>query len=274
MRGIVISVLIALALAVGVMPAATAHPVAAEPIWRETTYPGVTARQLAGLWTPIGIGPFPGIVMVHGGGWCRGDKAYMSRLAAQVASAGYVVLNINYDTRCPGFPREVRDVEAAVSWMRTNALGWRVDPNRIAVWGHSAGANLAVQVATEGRVRVQAAVGYSGPYHLPRLVRQNPWADLVVRRYLGCSVSATPCRTGPATLASPEEYVDSSDPPVVLVNSRREITPLAQMRDTARELRDSGVPVREIALAGNDHGPYYGGRAAGPVIAFLDQYLK
>jgi acetyl esterase/lipase len=112
----------------------------------------------------------PAIVLVHGGGFVSGDKTDMAPLAQEYASLGYVVVSINYrmygdlpPNSSPGpadnftppppgydsFPdlqlggnainAAVHDAEAAMTWLRTNAATYGVDPNRIGIGGASAG---------------------------------------------------------------------------------------------------------------------------------------
>src|SRR5206468_3600241 len=83
-------------------------------------------------------GPLPLIVWVHGGGWSAGSKE--NSQAILLSGRGYAVASINY--RLSGvatFPAQIEDCRAAIRWLRANAAKYNLDPNRIGVWGGSAG---------------------------------------------------------------------------------------------------------------------------------------
>ena len=104
----------------------------------------------------------PAFVWIHGGGFSSGDKASLleAMLADRFARRGYVVASINYRLRegeyygfgigDPRLPQVIadaqHDAQAAVRWLRANAVAYRIDAGRIAVGGFSAGAITALYV--------------------------------------------------------------------------------------------------------------------------------
>jgi acetyl esterase/lipase len=87
----------------------------------------------------------PVMLFVHGGGFIRGDKSgsfqpdNMSYWAAQQDMVG---ININYRLAPANpWPAGAQDLAAAIAWTRANIARYGGDPDRIIVWGHSAGAN-------------------------------------------------------------------------------------------------------------------------------------
>jgi dipeptidyl aminopeptidase/acylaminoacyl peptidase len=117
------------------------------------------------LYQPTGdtVTQRPALVWVHGGGFTSGDKSSGRARGAFYARLGYVVVSINYRLLSPGGcggnpePSDIcqdaaiaaqHDAQAAVRWLRANAATYRIDPNRIAMGGGSAGAITAVLVAT------------------------------------------------------------------------------------------------------------------------------
>lgn len=101
------------------------------------------------LYLPKAKGFRPAIILVHGGGWIKGSRAGFATMAKDLAMHGYVVANIEY--RLAGeakFPGAVSDVKAAIRWMRANAKKYRVDDNKIAGIGGSAGGHLVAMAAT------------------------------------------------------------------------------------------------------------------------------
>ena len=92
------------------------------------------------------------VVFVHGGGWKRGDKTMMrgsDKLSAWQA-AGYAVASVNYRlVPAATVEQEATDVASAVAWLKDNAARLGFDDERIALIGHSAGAQLVALVGTD-----------------------------------------------------------------------------------------------------------------------------
>jgi acetyl esterase/lipase len=123
----------------------------------------------------------PALVFIHGGGWKSGDKRSIPALF--VAINGYVKISINY--RLVGeesFPAQLQDCKTAVRWLRAHADEYNIDPDRIGVWGSSAGGHLAsLMGVTEGieefegdcfkeySSKVNAVLSCSGPSDLVEL---------------------------------------------------------------------------------------------------------
>ncbi|HEY7244121.1 MAG TPA: alpha/beta hydrolase [Xanthobacteraceae bacterium] len=180
------------------------------------TRPGVAYAEhdgvsLAGdLYVPAGQGPFPALVAVHGGGWQAGVRSTFQYWGAYLAERGHVLFAISYRLAKKGrkmFPQAVHDVLAAVQFVRGNAGAFRVDPDRIALLGASAGAHLASLAALGGEsaifkgaypgdahanvsTKVKALVGVYGVYHLmemwQRYQLQSP-RDNNIENFLGAA---------------------------------------------------------------------------------------
>lgn|GEM_PF-563815 len=90
----------------------------------------------------------PAIIVIHGGGWYKGSRSDMGSIARRLATAGFVVVNISYRL-APAyqFPAQVIDVREAIRWTRREAVRLGVDPERIGLFGYSAGAHLALMAA-------------------------------------------------------------------------------------------------------------------------------
>jgi len=116
-------------------------------------YAGLSPAQKLDIYWPVnGNDPFPVIVSIHGGAFRFGDKrdSQLSPMLAGLAR-GYAVVSINY--RMSGeaiFPALVQDVKAAIRWVRANAAGYLLDPNRLAAWGGSAGGYQALMAGVSG----------------------------------------------------------------------------------------------------------------------------
>jgi acetyl esterase/lipase len=112
------------------------------------THDGVS---LAGdLYMPAGGGQFPALVAVHGGGWQAGVRSAFQFWGPYLAERGYVLFAVSYRLAKKGqkmFPQAVHDVLAAVQFVRAGAGKLKVDPQRIGLFGASAGAHLAALAA-------------------------------------------------------------------------------------------------------------------------------
>ena len=108
--------------------------------WKEKIFREVRGATLRfDLWRPMGAaGTIPLVVLVHGGGWNGGTRNELLAHGFAVATVDY---RLAWDWR---FPDPLRDIKAAVRHFRANAGEYRIDPERIGVFGHSAGAHLAL----------------------------------------------------------------------------------------------------------------------------------
>lgn len=179
--------------------------------------------------TPI-ASPTPAIVFIHGGGWRGGDK-YPGGKIRTLAKHGFVGVSINY--RLSGvapFPAAVEDCKCAVRWLRANAEKYNVDPDRIGVWGSSAGGHLAMIVGcadeaaglegnggwAEYSSRVQAVCSYWGPSDFSSLPesRVSSGSNSAEIQFLDGTIEEIP---DTYVLASAVTYVTPDDPPLLLV---------------------------------------------------------
>ncbi len=243
----------------------------------------------ADIFHPPGRGVHPAVVMIHGGSWSSGDKFDLTFLGAALASHGYVAVVPNYRIAAPSpYPDEVREVQSSVRWVRAHARELSVDPRRIALFGSSAGGNLAALAGTLGSGRndrgdrVAAVVSWSGIYDFTTLVAPGTAAirpracgalcplAVYARNYIGRDRAADPERY---RIASPVAHVDHTDPPELLVGSTAELVPGGQQTAMANALRRRGVPVTVIVYPGTRHSLQYLADALAPTVSFLERRL-
>lgn len=133
-------------------PAAAATPAVSAPAAQAIAY-GAHPLQEIDFYAPqTAEAPAPLIVFVHGGAWAGGDKADSTGSAKirHYTEAGYALASINYRLLPEvDIEDQAADVAAAIAALRDNAAALNVDPARIVVMGHSAGAHLAALVATD-----------------------------------------------------------------------------------------------------------------------------
>lgn len=116
---------------------------------------GPDPLQKLDLWHPAGAsGPAPLVLFVHGGGWKRGDKddATGAAKVRHLTGEGYAVASIDYRlVPAATVEQQAADVAASVAWLRANAARLGLDPARVVLMGHSAGAHLVALVGTDPR---------------------------------------------------------------------------------------------------------------------------
>lgn len=137
-------------------------------IRRDVVYATHDGVALSGdYYVPRGQGRYPVVVAVHGGGWQAGSRASHRHWGPYLAGHGIAVFAIDYRLSKPGqltFPQAVHDVRAAMQFVKHNADDLKVDPERTAFMGESAGAHLASLVGLAGDAPTFAAGYPNDPY--------------------------------------------------------------------------------------------------------------
>lgn len=217
------------------------------------------STQTLDLYIPPGKGPFPLIIWIHGGGWHGGDKDTSgASLALQFLPAGFALASLDYRyTYDAPFPAQIEDCNAALVWLRIHAKQYHLDPNRVGVVGHSAGAHLAALMAATGdgqqfsktstSIRVQAAVCWAGPFDLDRergcwptnMFVWNPHDPFDKTFFPGGSYDEEFARK-----SSPFTYIHSGMPPILIVHGGKDtVVPLGQASAFVAKLKKFGVDV-------------------------------
>ncbi|MCR9142119.1 MAG: alpha/beta hydrolase [bacterium] len=249
-----------------------------EPLLADVFLPESAVASQAGATSAQPAAPRPAIIIIHGGSWQRGDRARMENIAMGLASAGFVAVNIEYSL-APRYryPAQLEDCRKAVVWIREQAAALNVDPQRVGAFGYSAGAHLALLLATTGRnaqdpARIQAVVAGAPPADLEGMPQT---ADRTLERLLGADREEAPELY---RQASPISHVSSDDPPAFLYHGRYDwIVPVEQSREMAKRLREAGVTV-EVFEGDGGHltsAPFREGTPVGlpAAIRFLKQHL-
>lgn len=140
----------------------------------ETIRYGNEPKQTADLRIPSGLGPFPVVVLIHGGCWnaAFGASTDLAPLADALTQRGIATLNIRYRVVGDvggGWPGTLRDVGAAVDTVRSLSQRYPIDSSRLMVAGHSAGAHLALWTAMRNKLAASSEVAVLNPL-LPKAV--------------------------------------------------------------------------------------------------------
>lgn len=123
----------------------------------------ITAGDVpARVYRPHGDGPFPVVMMFHGGGWVIGDLETADSQSREVCrGAGVVVISVDYRLAPEHrFPAAAEDCYSATLWAAQHAGAHDGDPGSLAVAGDSAGGNLAAVVAQMARDRGEPWIAF------------------------------------------------------------------------------------------------------------------
>lgn len=207
---------------------------------------------------PDGDGSFPAAILVHGGGWVAGDKRqYITYIFQPLSDAGYAWFSINYRLAPQfKFPADADDVESAIRFVRANAAKYKVDPNRIALIGESAGGHLVSYVGARNRAdsRVAAVVSMYGVHDFVAAAVQ--WKPLPHELLDLFGITAVNAETVPVLIkASPVVYVTKDMPPFLLMHgSKDEDVPFEQSVEMCDKMKKAGAHCDLITIQGAPHG--------------------
>lgn len=254
-------------------------------------------RQKLDLYIPENAeAPTPIVVWIHGGGWAAGDKNGCPPLNSGYLKRGYAAVSLDY--RLSGdaiFPAQIEDCKAAIRWLRAHAKEYNLDPNRIGVWGASAGGHLAALLGATGNTRefdvgenldqssaVQAVSDFYGPTDLVQMdAHAVPGATLIhdsprspESRLVGGPLQEKPFRDLAAKV-NPIPYLTKNSPPHLIVHGDKDMSvPHHQSILLHAALEKLGVPVRFHTIKGAGHGSGFAGPEIREMVAaFFDYHL-
>ena len=259
-------------------------------------YANESATQKMDIYLPEGSGPFPVVIVIHGGAFMMGSKdgGDLSPMLKAV-DRGYAVVSVGY--RLSGeskFPAAIDDVQASIKFIKENATKYNLDGNKIATWGASAGGNLAALAGTKGdktkNTDVQAVVDWFGPIYFSTMDQE--FANLGATPAMGLTNSANSPETkylgqtiGSAEaeslvkLASPQTYISANSPTFFIQHGTidRNI-PITQSENFSQKLQAAigtdKVTFEKIEGASHGGSQFETQENLDKVFSFLDKYLK
>ncbi len=217
----------------------------------------------------------PLVIWIHGGGW-RAGSAVPCPITA-LAERGFVIASINYRlSQHAVFPAQIHDCRSAVRWLRSNSLKYGIDPDRIGVWGASAGGHLAALLGTSAAATelnatdttdrtscvVQAVCDWFGPTDLLKLNQHA--GNLGTLDHDAAESPESLLLGGPlqqnqelAHLASPLTWIKADAPPFLIVHGEED--PLVSIRQSEllhEALRKAGGSSEFVRVPDAGHGQF------------------
>lgn len=235
-----------------------------------------------------GQGPFPAIVFVMGNGWRSIDRKFLIPQLASLAKSSYVVATIDYLILGEGaFPAPQQDVKTAVRFLRAHADTYKVDTDKIGLWGNSAGGHLVSMTGTTGGVAefeseqwgdqssdVQAVVAWYAPLYF------GSWGEGpydAASLHMGFNVFDD-ANAEEAQKGNPATYADANDPPFLLVHDTEDtLVPVARSEMFHADLTEASVDATLLKVNGVGHS--FGSMSSIPevmseVMGCFDKHLK
>lgn len=213
---------------------------------------GPAPHQAVDVFLPRGGGgqSTPIVVFFYGGRWQGGRRADYAFVGEALAARGVLTFVADY-RHFPAvrFPDFMHDAAQAVAWVEAHAAEYGGDVRRLHLAGHSAGAHVAVLLATDARYlhaaglqprQLRGVIGIAGPYDF------LPFTDADLKQVFGPESGWRD--------SQPVEFVDGDEPPFLLLHGANDLSvwPRNSARLAAR-LRAAGVPVEHRVYPGLGH---------------------
>jgi alpha-L-fucosidase 2 len=208
---------------------------------------------------PSGSGPFPAVIVVHGGAWVRGDRRTdVAPLFKPLEAADIAWFSIDYrlSNDILHFGAAIDDVREAIRFVRAHASEYRVDPDRLALVGESAGGQLAAMAALDPTpdAQVKAVVALYTPTDLVQLAEESTFVPQQIRD----SLRGTPLENlllARLRQLSPVDNVKPDSPPFLLIHGTADaLVPFAQSRAMCDRMNAAGAICELYPVDGGGHG--------------------
>jgi acetyl esterase/lipase len=228
--------------------------------------------HLLDVYLPGGSGPFPAIIYIHGGGWAGGSRAGYNDTASFYAKRGIAGFAIDYTLSTQNktaWPDNAQDVIEAIRFIRGNALNYRIDSDKMALFGYSSGAQFASLAGTlsgnesflagssgdeQIRSHVSLVVDYSGATDFDFIGKYENTAPIY---YILANALGNVSYRANASLwkeASAATYISSDDPIYFIVHGTNDtVVPIAVSESFNSKLQAAGVETHFIKVEGGDH---------------------
>lgn len=209
---------------------------------------------------PDGSGPFPIVVLVHGGGWGSGDKEgdIAPILGPRLTAAGFTWFTVNYRLApAHRWPACQGDIATAVRWVRRHAAQYKGDSRRVALIGYSAGGQLVCRDAVGARRdtdRVQAVVGMAAPTDIEADTARRGGLSKALKDLFGRDTVDDRATAWMREMSALNHVGDGPLPPFLLVHGTADQSvPYSQSVNFQARLKQAGAVCDLITIPGAPH---------------------
>jgi acetyl esterase len=176
---------------------------------------------MARIYQPVGPGPFPVVLDLHGGAWNAKDRHAEEPMDRALASSGLLVVAIDMTiaTEAP-YPACVQDANYAVRWLKTHATMWNGDGSRVGVYGSSSGGHVAELLAMRPRDERYNAIplpdGANVNASVAWVAMRSPVSNPLARYENAVTMKREPMMNNHKTFFVPWDTIHESNPQEIL----------------------------------------------------------
>ena len=255
--------------------------------WSDINYAGDgTMGHLLDIYLPeISKPTYPVVILIYGSAWFSNSSKGidMGTLGNALLNAGYAVVTPNHRSSSDSiYPAQIHDIKAVIRFIRENYTGYQLDTSFIGITGSSSGGHLAALAGTSGLVdrytideitmdiegnvgnnttyssEVDAVCDWFGPTDFLKMdscgsVLVHNAADSPESSLIGGAIQDNKSK---CALANPITYVDSADPPFLIMHGDADpLVPHCESKLLYSALQKAGVQSEFILVPNGQHGP-------------------
>ncbi len=237
--------------------------------------------------------PYPLVVVVHGGGWTKGSKDEYVGIANWLVPKGYIVAINNYRLLDKAFfPAQLQDCKAAVRWLKAHADEYKIDKDRVGLWGASAGGQLVALMGSTGDTKefdigenldqtseVQVVCDMFGVTSFEKLMEERTKGSPIVMEMYAQKLVGPKVKESAKILAaySALNHIKKGTAPTIIVHGDEDpLVPYDQSVIYEKALKDGGIDCEFITVPGGKHdkSTAYTPEVLEKIEAFYAKYLK
>ena len=226
--------------------------------------------------------PAPCILVIHGGGWDSGSRKDLDPLNYYLAQLGYNVVAIDYRLAPDNkYPAPLEDIAVIMDSLNAQAKELKIDLNRMAFLGRSAGGQIALQAAYTAPAawKIRSVIAFYAPadmvfgYQVPC----RPWildSKKIMENYIGAKFPDLPSAY---FASSPIEHLNKNSPPTLLLHGHiDELVAYAHTERMERKLTELAVPhlIVDLPWAAHGYDFIFSGPGSQISLFYLERFLK